>query len=262
VQQLQRLGANYRVSNSRVTGRGLFDTLALYPDCVHVIEDAEQMMRDSNAVGVLRSALWGQRRDGDRGPQERWITWLAYGAHMEVLFTGGLIIVSNRHLLDLPELQALKTRVPCMHLQPTDGELRALMRHIASKGFEHEGRALGPDECKEVCEFVVTESLSLHRPLDVRLLIGGFCHYLQEDQGDSGVHWKDIVAARVRERPVAFKEEVVIGGRAARKQQELQIVREIMAVTEDRQERLRLWQERTGKSQAALYRRLGELEAG
>jgi hypothetical protein len=42
----------------------------------------------------------------------------------------------------------------------------------------------------------------------------------------------------------------------------LQIVRELLAATGDRQERLRLWQERTGKSQAALYRRMSELEGG
>lgn len=55
LQTLQQLQANFRVSNSRMTGRGLFDTLAMYPDCVHVIEDVESMMNDKMAVGVLRS---------------------------------------------------------------------------------------------------------------------------------------------------------------------------------------------------------------
>ena len=47
--------ANWLPSNSRVTGRGLFDLLFKLPDTIHVIEDAEQMLRDRAAVGVLRS---------------------------------------------------------------------------------------------------------------------------------------------------------------------------------------------------------------
>jgi hypothetical protein len=261
--ELQRLKANYRVSNSRLTGRALFDVLAMYPDATHVLEDCEQLLNDKNAVGVLRSALWGQRQGGDRGPQERWITWGAYNARMEILFTGGLILVGNKAPLDLPELQALKSRIPHMCLQPSDAQMRALMRHIAAKGFEHDGLTLGPDECREVCEFVIAESLSLHFPLNVRLLVNSFLDRLQWSECESGVHWKDMVAAAIRERPVFFKEEVVVGSRAARKAKELEIVREIRAQTNDRHERLRLWTERTGgKSEKSLYRRLAELDDG
>src|SRR5437016_3899853 len=39
LQTLEALQANYRVSNSRMTGRGLFDTLDMYPDAIHVVED-------------------------------------------------------------------------------------------------------------------------------------------------------------------------------------------------------------------------------
>jgi hypothetical protein len=230
LQTLQGLQTNYRVSNSRMTGRGLYDTLAAYPDSVHVLEDVESMMADKTAVGVLRSALWGQRRDGDRGPQERWVTWTAYGTRLEILFTGGIIVVSNRPLLDLAEMQALKTRIPCMHLQPGDNELRAMMRQMSLRGFEHEGRKLEPQECLEVCEYVVCESLALHRPPDLRLLVNAFCDCIQWQEGDAGVHWHDLVAARVRERPTWFRDEVVLGPRAARKKQELEVAREIMSV--------------------------------
>ncbi len=68
------------------------------------------------------------------------------------------------------------------------------------------------------------------------------------------------MAARLHERPPHFREEVLSGGRAARKERELEIAKEIMALTSDRQERLRLWVERTGKSEPALYRRLIELK--
>jgi len=150
LKELKRLKIPYRLSNSRMTGRGLFDILTRYPEDIHVLEDVEQLMNDRNALGVLRSALWGQRR-GDSGPQERLITWSTHKMRLETLFTGGIIVISNRQLVDLPELQALKTRIPCMHLQPGDNELRALMRHVALKGFEHGGLKMDPVECSEVC---------------------------------------------------------------------------------------------------------------
>jgi hypothetical protein len=258
-QELQQSQAYYRVSNSHMTGRGLFDLLDKYPDAIHVLEDVEQMMSDKNAIGVLRSALWGQRRDGGRGPQERWITWTAHCKHLETLFTGGIIVISNKSLLDLPELQALKTRILCMHLHPTDNELRALMRFIAAQGFAHGVLSMDANECQEVCEYLIAESLSLHRPLDIRLLVNSFPVYLQWQEGDSGCHWKDLVAALVRERPTVFQADVAIGSRAARKAQELAIAREIQGTTTDREERRRLWEERTGKSEKALYRRLADL---
>src|SRR5262245_40595863 len=59
VSELERLDAFYRVTNSRCTGRGLFDLLRKYPDAVHLLEDCETMLHDPNAVGVLKNALWG-----------------------------------------------------------------------------------------------------------------------------------------------------------------------------------------------------------
>jgi hypothetical protein len=211
MQSLEEMQANYRLSNSRLTGRGLFDNLRTYPDSIHLIEDAEQMLSDRHSVGVLRAALWGLCPRGDQGMQERWVTWSAHRANAEFPFTGGIILISNRPLLDQPELLALKTRVPCMHLQPSNNELRALMRQVALAGFRHDSRAMTVPECVEVCEFIITASLSLHRPLDMRLLINCFCDYLQWREGEAGVHWQDAVAARVRERPTAFQNPVLLG---------------------------------------------------
>src|SRR5262249_27258807 len=56
-QELRRLRANYRVSNSRLTGHGLIDTLETYPESVHVIEDVVHLMNDKMALGVLLSPL-------------------------------------------------------------------------------------------------------------------------------------------------------------------------------------------------------------
>lgn len=259
LQELRRLKANFKVFNSRMTGRGLYNALEQYPDAIHVLEDMEQVTRDRGAQGVLRSALWGQRRDGDKGPMERPVTWTTFRMEHSFIFTGGIIMISNRPLDDIPELNAVKTRIAVVHLQASDPELRALMRCVAARGFEHEGKRVTPPECLEICEFIIEQSLSLHRALDMRLLVNSFEDYLQWQESDAGCHWRDLVAARLRERPTWFQEAVAVGGRAVRKEQELEIAREIKDLP--REERMRVWSERTGgKSEPTLYRRLEELQ--
>jgi hypothetical protein len=260
METLKELQANYKLFNSHMTGRGLYDTLEDFPDAIHVLEDMEQITHDRGAQGVLRSALWGQRRDGDRSRQERLVTWTTCKMVHSFYFTGGVIMISNRPLSDMPELQSLKTRIPCMRLQPNDNEMRALMRHVSLRGYEHDGKRLDPADCIKVCEYVIEESLSLHRLLDMRLLINSWNDFLQWEEGDSACHWRDSIAARVRERATYFRTEVSTVTRAARKQLDLDIVREIVQSTADRTERLRLFQERTGKSQPTFYRRLAELD--
>src|SRR5262249_41198861 len=70
---LQALGKRYKVSNSRLTGKGLFELLRDHPDLIHILDDCETLFADNNSHGVLRSALWGQ---ADRnGRQERFVVW-------------------------------------------------------------------------------------------------------------------------------------------------------------------------------------------
>jgi hypothetical protein len=255
---LKAMQADFKLYNSRMTGRGLYNAVEKFPDSIHVLEDMEQIMHDKGAQGVLRSALWGQRRDGDRGPAERLVTWSTYKMEHSFVFTGGVIMISNRPMADMPELQAVKTRITVMHLHASDSEVRALMRAVALRGYEHEGRTLDPADCLKVCEYLIEQSLSLHRSLDMRLLITSFCDYLQWEEGDACCHWRDLVGARVRERPTHFVAEVSGATRAERKRQEQDIAREIMEATSDREERRRLWEQRTGKSEKALYRRMAE----
>ena len=260
--ELARLQANFKLFNSQMTGRALYGALERFPDAVHVLEDMEQILRDRGAQGVLRSALWGQRKAGERGPMERPVTWSTHPKGQSFLFTGGVIMLSNVPLHDLPQLDAIKTRIAYLHLQATDAEIRAQMRQVSSRGYESQGRRLEADACREVCEHVVQQSPGMHRALDMRLLVNSFEDRLQWEEGDAGCHWKDLVNSRVRERPTHFQQEVALAGQADRRRQELQIAREIVGATEDRQERLRLWAARTGKSEPTLYRRIAELKGG
>jgi hypothetical protein len=92
---------------------------------------------------------------------------------------GGVIVVGNRELPDLPHLAALKTRVESLTLQPTDNQLRAMMRHVALRGHESEGRRLDAGECWETCSFMLKECRDLGRGLDMRMLMKAFADRLQ-----------------------------------------------------------------------------------
>lgn len=268
-QQLAALEANYKVWNSRVTGWGLINNLEKYPSHVHLIEDAESMYRDPRAIGVLRSALDGQRHESG-GPIERWVTWCGDSAAKkpkEVFFSGGIIILSNSELPShKPEVAALKTRLKTLQLAVTDEELRALMRSVSAKGFTVSGHAMTPEQCGEVCAFVEDELHAMRSPLNMRVLVdGGFPAYVQHATGDTGVHWKDVVRAIIREQsPQVFTQPVTVRTpptREERKAAHRMVVRQILAQTADRVERLRLWREYTGLEQTAFYARKAEVEA-
>jgi hypothetical protein len=260
LEELQRLRTDHVVFNSRMTGRALFDQLAKFPSSVHLLEDMESLFQDKGAQGVLRSALWAQRKAGTTGPLARRVTWTTHTTDAEFVFTGGIIIVGNRPIEDVPELRAVKTRIACLHLEVTPNEIRARMRAIACKGYGHGGFRLEAAVSLEVCEYLIEQSLSLRRPLDVRLLINSLNDRVQWEEGDAACHWQDLVTARLRERPTTFQNRVDPEGRESRKQRERAIVAEILARTQERQEQLRLWADRTGKSPAAWYRRRAEID--
>ena len=255
--ELRRQQRDYKLHNSRMTGRGLYDALEEFPNSVHVLEDIESIISDRVALGVLRSALWGQRPDG--GAQERLVTWSTARETLDFIFTGGIIMINNRPLPELPEVQAIRTRIPCLELHATGPEMQALMRSVSLKGFEHGGSTMGAAACLEVCEYIIEESRSSDRSLDMRLLVTAFADYLQWQEFSSCCHWKDLVASRLRECPTEFSGAVHTRTRTERIAHERALALQIMTVTKDRAERSRQWNEKTGMGEKTLYRRMAEV---
>jgi hypothetical protein len=251
-QTLNGLAKPFKLTNSRLTAKGLFDLLRLYPDEIHVIEDCETLFADRNAAGVLRSALWGQV---ENGRQERVVVWQTANGRDEFVFDGGLILITNAALEDVPELRALKTRIACIHFAVTNDEVAALMRRIASEGHRHGQFFLPPTACREVVDALIERSARIQRPLDLRLAVNAFMDRLQWEHGAAESHWLDLLESRMRERILPPK-----GRRAMRAEDELAVARRIAHLPT--QERLEVWKRETGRSQASLYRRLGEVSQG
>src|SRR5262249_37055921 len=91
---------------------------------------------------------WGQ---ADRhGRMERNVVWQTARSRDEFVFTGGLVMICNRSLDDVPELRAVKTRIAVVHSSPTNAEIAALMRDIARQRHRHGPHELTPAECLDV----------------------------------------------------------------------------------------------------------------
>jgi hypothetical protein len=255
-EHLKQLGAHWKLTNSRLTGRGLFDLLDEYRDIVHVLEDMERLCLDANAAGVLRSALWAQKGEKDEQHRPRLVTWRAHKTKLEVLFRGGIILIQNRPLDDLPELRALKTRIAYLHLQPTNEEIIAKMRAIAAEGYAHGDGTLTPEECGEVCEHVVRRCLDTGRNLQIRVLINAFHDRLQDEAGHADSTWQDLVESQLLEEAMA--RPPATERRAERIARERGIALEINQMALSSAEKQRLWTERTGNCGRGFWRRLRE----
>jgi hypothetical protein len=166
-------------------------------------------------------------------------------------------LISNREIGRMPEMMALATRVPHIELTVDKEEIAALMRKVALRGHRVGDAYLEPEDCLEVAEFIISESATLSRPLDMRIFVIGCADRLQVEDCDAGCSWKDLIGSLLRGHPTVAGDIEAVGIREQTKARELAIAREIGGI--DPKERLGAWKERTGKSQAVLYRRLAEL---
>lgn len=198
---LEKCRRPYLVTNSRLTGLGLFDLLDSRPDSIHVLDDVETLFADKNAQGVLRAALWSQ---DERGRLVIWQTGTK--GRREVMFTGGIIMIGNTPIGEVPALKALATRIPIVRYAPTSEEVAAMLRRIAHDGYPHptdRRRRLNASQCREVVEQIVRRSLAMNRPLDIRIYVNTCRDRLQYEAGGSATHWTDLLEGRLQERVIS-----------------------------------------------------------
>lgn len=145
----------------------------------------------------------------------------------------------------------------------TEAELTALMRHLARQGFsEQDKMVIGPAECLEVTEHLLDECRAAGCPLDLRLQQKSFQTYRQWEMDWSTSHWRDLVAASVREATHHFRHESNPMSREARRAHRRNILRKILQQTDDVQEQERQYKQMTGASHADFFRRKGEVKTG
>lgn len=248
-------GASYALANSRLTGLGLFDFLRANQQRVNVIEDAESLLDDRHALGVLRSATQGSQVGRD-GRQIRLITYHSHGKQREFIFTGTIVLSMNRNLSQAsPEAQALATRLQVVDYSLEDEEVSLLMRSITEE-VDHQLH-LSIEERVEVTEFVIRQAKSAKRRLDLRMQQQAFETYALFSLGHQGLDWHDTVDSQIAGYDIITTPVIPADKRTARIQREREIVRSIVDLPT--KERLERWMRETGGSRASLYRRIAEL---
>jgi hypothetical protein len=258
LRHLEYLQATYQLYNSRMSSKGLLLAFKNGPDVIHVLEDMERLTNDADAQGVLRSALCAQPG------HERVINWTTARDSMKPFsFSGGVIIISNRPLADMPELRALATRIDVHRLDVTEDELTALMYDLASRGYQHNGKmVMGPQECLEVTQHLLEECRVAGCRLNLRMQQKSFQTYLQWESDWSASHWRDLIAVSVRETTHHFRHESNTKPREIRKAERRNVIRELMGQETNVKEMERLYIEQTDASRADFYRRKREVETG
>jgi hypothetical protein len=199
----------------RITPKGLVKEMARFPQSLHLVEDAETMFDDKNCWGVLRMALHSQ--DHSIHSQRR-ITWkISTKDFYDFFFSGSLVIVGNRLLSEnMEEIEAVKTRCPCVNFAITNGEMSAKMKSLCEKGYKMPlppssgggGLVLTREDCYDVCEYLLTsiesdpelkrDSRGKEKKLNFRILISGF-RFMALSRIEPTINWKSMLLSQLKQ---------------------------------------------------------------
>ena len=250
----------YTYQRGHLTPMGLFELIAEHPDEVIVLDDLAAVLDSDVALQILLSAL-EHPAPGDR-TRSRIVKYRRQGSEERVSFRGGIICISNRQLHDDELLGAFKSRVHTLNYDPSDAQLGALMLGLAELGWPLTDRTeIADDETRAVAHFLIGEMLRLGCRFDLRLFVNkALPDYQQWKDDETESDWRDLVTASIEEHLVAVRHADERPSRTERKQDEHALLREILREQPSREERLRVWTERTGKSERAFYRRLAEMQ--
>ena len=255
---LDEMGTDFKYHSGHLTDLGLFDLLSENHDRIILLDDVSSIFKQPKAMQILLAALGNQT--SERGV--RVVKYKRRGVDKPIRFTGGILAISNLELSTDPVLEALKSRVNYLKYDPTAQEIEALMQKIASKGWENTAGTMTPKECREVADFLIAESHRLKVRLDIRNLVDkAFPDFLLHRTRMAETHWKDLIRTTLEEQLVDLKHTPELDSRDATKRHEQIIARRIAKDYPDRESRIKKWQELTGKSERAWYRRMQEIDS-
>ncbi len=249
----------YTYQRGHLTPMGLFDLIAGHTDEVIVLDDLGVILKSDVALQILLSAL----EPPTSRDRTRVVKYRRQGREEREYFRGGIICISNRELHYDELLGAFKSRVHTLNYDPTNAQLGALMLEIADRGWPpgSSRREIKPDAARTVAHYVIDEMARLSCPFDLRLFVNkALPDYQQWKDGEAESDWRDLVTASIEEHLIAVRHaDEAPMSRQERKDEERTILQEILRDHSSRDERIRAWLERTGKSERAFYRRLAEL---
>jgi hypothetical protein len=251
---LDALAANYTPHSGHLTPIGLFDLLDENRDRIVVLDDVSAIFGQPIALQLLLAAV-GTPHDA---PYVRYVRYKTARETRRVPFTGGIIAISNLPLDGHHHevLAALKDRAFVIHYEPTDAQIIALIHKIAADGVD----GVPPDTAQRVASFLVGECKSRNIRPSVRLFKDkALKDYKLHEAGLCETDWRDLVVSTLEEQLVELRHPTTDLSRDEQVETERRIACEIHVNFATKPDRIDQWQARTGKSQAAFYRRVKEL---
>jgi hypothetical protein len=184
---LQEEGLKPLVLNGHITPLSLYTNLYERPDSVLFLDDCDSLFRNLPALGILRSALWGETNE------KRLVTYNSSQLKIpsSFFFTGRIVFAINTLPMKNHAFQAVLSRVDQFELTASNEEVLDLMRELAAEGFE----GLTPADCLQVVDYIA--EFSATRELSLRLLEPSFRKVLYAR--NAGVDWRQLVASQLHE---------------------------------------------------------------
>lgn len=252
---LDMLAVNYRYSSGHLTPIGLFQLLDHCRDQVLVLDDVSSIFNQPIALQILLSALGNPHSASG----VRRIHHTTAKGDSVVDFTGGIICISNLPLKSHCNqvINALKDRVFVFNYDPTDDQIIALIEHIASQGID----GVSPSNAMKVAKFLISECIRQSVKPTVRLFVDkAIKDFKLYEMKGSELHWQDLTTSNLQQQLVPLLHPITDLSRTELKEAEQRIITEIFITHDTPADRVAEWVARTGKSQAAFYRRVAELK--
>src|SRR5208282_692194 len=187
LETLKQEGVKPLLLNGHITPLSLYANLYERPDSILFLDDADSLFRNLPALGILRSALWGETNE------KRLVTYNSSQLKIpsSFFFTGRIVFAINTLPMKNHAFNAVLSRVDQFELNASNEEVLDLMRELASEGFED----LTPADCLQVVDYIA--EFSATRELSLRLLEPSFRKVVYAR--NAGVDWRQLVASQLHE---------------------------------------------------------------
>lgn len=253
---LESNGHKYQLLNTRLSAPGFAKALEKNKKGLFVIEDMESVFDEKPALNLLRSALWGQR-DEKTGKMVRPITYTTGhdNWNFDFEFEGAIIATGNRPLGEIPELQAVRTRIEVYKLETERDEVLAVGKKIALSGFRSDKGCLPKETCLEIFDFYQS-NLPSERTPDLRILDRAYNRHLGLQSLGKIDRWQRLLLAAIHESsPVTVETP-------AKRLSNLEATAADLRTKygSDLQRILPEWKKLTGKEKSAYYEALRRLD--
>ena len=252
---LDMLGVSYTTDIGHLTPIGLFDLIGENQNHSIVLDDVSAIFNHPIALQILLAAL-GNRHDGSG---TRIITHKTAKGTRKVEFSGGIFFLSNLALdgHNKETLAALRDRINVIHFNPSDDQIKALIFKLADDGVD----GTNPTDARMVATFLLEQCDSHKIQPSVRMFVDKAIKDFQLWKSeDCEAHWRDLVSSNIQQTLVELHNDVRDLGRADKIEAERRIALDVWLRFSSTVERVAEWEIRTGKKQAAFYRRLTELK--